>query len=97
MCMARRIRKQVYLDPKHEQMLKRQAKERGVTEAEVIRNALDRSIANGRSRENPVADLEAGRKLLASLRSLPGRLARSRRPPSRESLYEDRIARWTKS
>jgi hypothetical protein len=42
------IRKQVYLDPKHERELKRMARESGKTEATIIREALDRLIAETR-------------------------------------------------
>lgn len=40
--MGRMIRKQIYIEPEQEAMLKRQAKELGVTEAELIRKAIDR-------------------------------------------------------
>jgi len=97
--MARRIRKQVYLELRHEQMLKRRASERGVTEAEIIRNALDQWHELGVERRQPLADPVAGRKLLASLRSLSakGARARPRRRWSRESLYGERTGRWTRS
>jgi hypothetical protein len=39
--MARMIRKQFYIEPRHQAILKRMAKEEGVTEAEAIRRALD--------------------------------------------------------
>ena len=42
------IRKQVYLDPKHERELKRMARESGKTEATIIREALDRLILETR-------------------------------------------------
>jgi hypothetical protein len=35
------IRKQVYIEPRHKRMLKRRARQRGVTEGEIIREALD--------------------------------------------------------
>lgn len=91
--MGRMVRKQVYLDPKHERMLKRRARERGVTEAEIIREALDRSAE---IRRQPRADPDAGRKLIAAIRSLPSR-SRARAVPSRDALYKERIGRWTKS
>lgn len=94
------IRKQVYLDSRHDKQLKRQARERGVTEAEIIREALDTAAPGGMSRTRTV-DPEAGRELLASLRALArrgrGRARRSLRSWTRESLYEDRTGRWTKS
>lgn len=94
------IRKQVYLDRRHDRMLKRRARQRGVTEAEVIREILDRSEAGAGPTMRQKPDPEAGRKLLASLRSLSKQSrprSGARRSWDRESLYEDRIGRWTKS
>lgn len=94
--MATMIRKQVYLDPRHDRMLKRRARQRGVTEAEIIREALDR-VEVGTSRVS--LDPAAGRKALAFMRSLSAR--RSKGPAgrtwTREALYEDRMGRWAKS
>lgn len=42
--MSGRIRKQVYLDPQQEARLKQLAAETGLTEAELIRQALDRGL-----------------------------------------------------
>ena len=39
--MERMIRKQVYIEPRQEAILKRIAKEEGVTEAEVVREAIE--------------------------------------------------------
>lgn len=41
----RMIRKQVYIDPRQERLLKRRASELGVTEAELIRRGLDQTLA----------------------------------------------------
>ncbi|MBF4509203.1 MAG: ribbon-helix-helix protein, CopG family [Aeromicrobium sp.] len=43
--MGRMVRKQLYIDDKQEAALKRHAKERGVTEAELVREALDVYLA----------------------------------------------------
>jgi hypothetical protein len=96
--MARMIRKQVYLDQKHDEMLKRRASERGVTEAEIIREALDASEQRTPDLSRRTVDPEAGRKLLESIHALARRrnVPRYRRS-SRESFYADRIGRWTKS
>lgn len=40
--MASKVRKQVYIEPHQEALLKRLGKERGLTEAEIIRRAIDR-------------------------------------------------------
>jgi hypothetical protein len=92
------IRKQVYIEPRQDRMLKRRANQRGVTEAEVIREALDRVEVRPATRRREV-DVDAARDAVAFMRSLS---ARGNRAPkgrtwTRESLYEDRIGRWTKS
>jgi hypothetical protein len=40
--MAKMIRKQVYIEPRQEALLKQLVRETGVTEAELIRQAIDR-------------------------------------------------------
>ncbi|MBI4785523.1 MAG: hypothetical protein HY782_00535 [Chloroflexi bacterium] len=42
--MAIMIRKQIYINKQQEATLKRQAKELGTTEAELIRQAIDRQV-----------------------------------------------------
>ena len=39
--MSRKVRKQIYIEPRQEEMLKRQARELGVTQAELIRRCID--------------------------------------------------------
>lgn len=92
------IRKQVYIEPRHERMLKRRAKQRGVTEAEIIREALDsvETIAVVRGHD---VDEAAGKQALRFMRALGKSLEKAPRGRTwtRESLYDDRISRWTKS
>jgi len=92
------IRKQVYIEPRHDRMLKRRASQRGMTEAQLIREALD-SVEGGTVVRRREGDAAAGRKALAFMRSLSAlrRKTSSDRGWTRESLYEDRIGRWTKS
>jgi hypothetical protein len=92
------IRKQVYIEPRHDRMLKRRASQRGVTEAELIREALD-SVEIGSVARRKESDPAAARKALAFMRALPAprRGVTSGHTWTRESLYEDRIGRWTKS
>lgn len=40
--MASKVRKQIYIDPDQESALKRLAKDTGISEAEIIRQAIDR-------------------------------------------------------
>jgi hypothetical protein len=39
--MARMVRKQIYIEPKQDALLKRRAKELGVTESDLIRRGID--------------------------------------------------------
>ena len=98
--MPRMIRKQVYLADYHDRMLKRRAKRGGVTEAEIIRDALD-GIATFAAHGGKVAlsDAAAGRKALAFMHALARRRSKgpSGRGWTRDGLYEDRIGRWSKS
>ncbi|MCW5876770.1 MAG: ribbon-helix-helix protein, CopG family [Anaerolineales bacterium] len=89
------IRKQIYLQKKQNQALKRLAKQRGVSEAEVIRQAIDRET----ERDVPTfadneAALEYVLKFALSLRErqTPGEAYRF----DREELYQERQKRWTK-
>jgi hypothetical protein len=93
------IRKQVYIEEHHDRMLKRRARQRGVTEAEIIRDALDTIEIGGSGRPRQTPDPVAGRKALAFMNSLHAgrRVVRAARSWRRESLYQDRIDRWTKS
>jgi hypothetical protein len=87
------IRKQVDIDERHEEKLKRLARERGVTEAEIIRDAIEHT-ENSQLPSQPIPDPEAVRQFFAFVRALENRPAPQW---TRDSLYEERIGRWTKS
>jgi hypothetical protein len=91
------IRKQVYIEARHDRMLKRRAGQRGVSESEIIREALDR-IETGAVARSRAGDVVAGREAITFMRSLSAlRLgATSDRTWRRVSLYEDRIGRLAK-
>jgi hypothetical protein len=74
------IRKQVYIEPRHDRMLKRRASQRGVTEAEIIREALDRVEVGVGGRR---VDVDAARQAIAFMRSLanPARASKSGASP----------------
>jgi hypothetical protein len=90
--MAQMMRKQVYIEPVQDANLKKQAKLLGITEAEVIRRALDRQMAllvpglrdlTAWEREKAfIAERKAGRPL-------PGG-----RKFRREEAYEERLDRY---
>ena len=83
--MGEMIRKQVYIEPRQEQLLKALARELGVTEAELIRQGIDRGLEGmGGSRPDPAAWKEAERYILGRMRK--GTLKGGRRW-TREELY----------
>ncbi len=46
--MAGMVRKQIYIEERHERLLKRISKARGVSEAELIRQAIERETIGGK-------------------------------------------------
>ena len=84
--MAEMIRKQVYIEPRQDKLLKTLAKELGVTEAELIRQGIDRGLASMAGlRPDPAAWKEADRYIVARMRK--GALKGKRRW-TREELYD---------
>lgn len=92
------VRKQIYLPRRQNLMLKRLAKERGVSEAEVIRQALEREAQGG------VPFIRDSKKALEEILAIADGL--SARPElmqgkpvrwKRADLYEERENRWVHS
>lgn len=93
--MDQMIRKQIYLGKQQDMLLKRLSKARGVSEAELIRQALDREFNRGaphRHRRDPQAWARARRLMLAL--QAQGPLSDRPRSWRREDLYEDRLNRY---
>lgn len=89
------IRKQIYLGKRQEQLLKRLAKARGISEAEIIRQALDRELNQGtlhHQRRDPEAWARARRVMLAL--QAQGPLPNQPRKWKRDDLYEERLSRY---
>jgi 5-formyltetrahydrofolate cyclo-ligase len=89
------VRKQIYLPKQQNQTLKRLAKQRGISEAEVIRQALDREA------ELAVPVVHDSHKALEniftyveSLRNRPEFMQDKPYKFNREELYEERESRW---
>jgi len=57
--MATKVRKQIYIEPHQEEILKRLTRETGVSEAELIRQAIDRHTQSPRP---PIRNLDAWEK-----------------------------------
>ena len=91
-----KIRKQIYLEKKHDQQLKRLAEARGVSEAEVIRQALERQASTAVERPtppDPQAWAIAHQKMLA-LQALGALPMDEERRWTRDELYDERLSRY---
>lgn len=89
--MKRMVRKQVYVEPRQERLLKRRARALGVTEAALIREGidlLDSSRPVAASRERALKQLFAVIEERIALR-----VPQTGRGWTREDLYEERLAR----
>ena len=88
------VRKQIYLEERQEARLKRVARARGISEAEVIRQAIDRQVG----RVSVVAgggDPAVWERALRFMRSLAARARKGgqRRDWKREDAYVERLSR----
>ena len=92
--MTQMVRKQIYIDKRQKAQLKRAAKARGTSEAELIRQAIDRQLAGGVAGlpRDPAA-WERAMVLMRSLRA-QGPLPNRRRSWTRDELYDERESRY---
>lgn len=93
--MAMMVRKQVYLEKRQATLLKRQARQRGISEAELIREAIERQIEQTAAHSSlPNSDAwERAHALMLALRA-EGPLPNRPRRWTREELYEERMNRY---
>lgn len=94
------IRKQLYLEEAQDKALKRRAKELGVSEAEVVRQALDAALSN--DTVSPIR--KRNKEILQAFFREADELAKTHAFPEgyrfdRQALYEEdeRFTRWDKN
>jgi len=92
--MTQMVRKQIYLQKSQEERLKKIAEARGVSEAEIIRRALDIELRHAGYRL--AYDGEAFSKFLAFMKELDQRppVPQRKRDWTRDDLYEERMERY---
>jgi hypothetical protein len=89
------VRKQVYIEPEQEELLKQRARELGVSEAELVRRCIGHV---GRVAAVVPFDLRAWQDELAFIRQR-ARMQHalgSQRRWTREELYEERLERFSR-
>ncbi len=89
------IRKQIYIPKRQQSLLKRRAKARGVSEAALIREAIEDNL-RGHSGQSLYPDPSAWERALGLMKSLQsmGPLSNQHRTWKREDAYQDRISRY---
>jgi hypothetical protein len=92
--MTQMIRKQIYIGKRQQALLRRLAKARGVSEAEIIRQALDQQMTGAATQPLP-SDPEAWERARAFMLELQARgpLPGQRRTWKREDAYAERESR----
>jgi len=88
--MAQMIRKQINIEPLQEASLKKQASLLGVTEAEVIRRAIDRQMAYLIPGVRDLSAWEREKRFIVERMSV--KRAPAGRKFRREEAYEERLA-----
>lgn len=84
--MSEMIRKQVYIEPRQERLLKERAKKYRVTEADLIRQAIDRGLERTATRAPDLEAWKAIERFIARRRM--GRVHQGKRTWRRETLYD---------
>ncbi len=90
--MTNMVRKQIYIEKRQDALLKRAARKSGVSEAELIRGAIDRQLT-GRAGQLP-KDPEQGWALLRSAWKTRRKTGGRAYSFKRDDAYEDRDRRY---
>lgn len=93
--MAGMVRKQIYIEPRQDTLLKQAAKRRSVSEAELIRQAIDRQLSGGKLQTPPPDPVawEQAYQFMLELRAR-GPVEGQARTWERQDLYEERLSRY---
>jgi hypothetical protein len=93
--MSEMVRKQIYISRRQQTLLKRLSKQRGISEAEIVRQAIDREAANA-SAQMPVSNEDSWQQAVNFMRALRDRADQFTEPYhwNREELYAERLSRF---
>ncbi len=92
--MGRMVRKQVYIEPHQEELLKRRSKELGVTEAELIRRGIDQISLADSVMPRDHAAWEEAKAFIRKRMSIDA--PQTGRTWTRSELYDERIQRFSR-
>lgn len=86
------IRKQLYIEPHQEEALKRRSRELGLSEAELVRRALDTALAGDPATLLHPRRTDAAARLVATLDAVARTGTIAPEAHDREALYADRMS-----
>lgn len=92
--MTRMVRKQVYIEPRQEEFLKRRAREIGVSEAKLIRRGIDQVASAGGALPPDLQAWEEAKAFIAQHRRME--VPQTGRDWTRDELYEERLQRFSR-
>ena len=84
--MSTKIRKQIYIQPRQEHLLKEIAQQTGISEAEIIRQAIDLHLGEITVLQTDISLWEAEREFIAQIKTRP--VQAGGRDWKREELYD---------
>lgn len=84
--MSSKIRKQIYIEPRQEHLLKTIAQQAGVSEAEIIRSCIDLHLGGITAPQIDIAAWETEKEFIKEIKTRPAQVVG--RDWQREELYE---------
>jgi hypothetical protein len=93
--MSEMVRKQIYISRRQQALLKRLSEQRGLSEAEIIRQAIDREASHVSPRIE-LTSQQAWDQAYTFMLSLSARASQFHQPYrwNRDELYEGRLSRY---
>jgi hypothetical protein len=88
------IRKQIYIERRQQLLLKRISQNRGVSEAEIIRQAIDKQLdSNTKELPSDLSAWDKAHQFMLHLQAL-GPVSNQPRRWTRDEIYEERLSRY---
>jgi DNA-binding MurR/RpiR family transcriptional regulator len=84
--VSSKVRKQIYIEPRQEHLLKTIAQQAGVSEAEIIRSCIDLHLSGITAPQINLAAWEAEKEFIEQIKTRPAQVGG--RDWQREELYE---------
>lgn len=88
------VRKQIYIQRRQEAMLKRLSKTLGISEAEIIRRAIEHELGGNVSQPAPRTTQALDQFIHSALKPRGEDVIREPYQWNRQELYEERESRW---